>query len=194
MSLFSGVPEDPAIDMVMEYYSAKALYSAVTSLIHVIQREDNEAQRDAAYWTIQVVIPWMTRRLYRLSLAYGKPLVWILKENANLVDLEWTEEEQDPLKPPVERYTAQGPSGAWTVHSLQLGRFSFSLGDHKDHNNVRGQSHNSLAPGASVDCSIFQWLSNTFLTMVVNAPAECLESDSNEAYNNALLPQSESNE
>jgi len=39
------------------------------------------------------------------QLANGKPFVHILKENAHLIELEWTEEEQAQLKTLVERYT-----------------------------------------------------------------------------------------
>jgi len=48
MWLFSGAPEDPEDETVMEMYSTDALYSAVKSLMHAIRTEDEEAQHDAA--------------------------------------------------------------------------------------------------------------------------------------------------
>jgi SNF2 family DNA or RNA helicase len=53
MWLFSGVPDDPEDDMVMEQHRADALYFAVKSLMHPIRTEDEEVQQDAAHWSIQ---------------------------------------------------------------------------------------------------------------------------------------------
>jgi len=39
-----------------------------------------------------------------LKVVIGEPLVRIPKKNAQLIDLEWTEEEQAHLKTLVERY------------------------------------------------------------------------------------------
>jgi hypothetical protein len=116
MWLFSGVPEDPEDETVMEMHGADALYSAVKSLMHAIWTEDKEAQQDAAHRTIQIAKPWMIRRWSESNLANGKPLVRIPNENAHLVDLEWTEEQQAELKSLVERYTSRGASGAWRVN------------------------------------------------------------------------------
>ena len=90
MSLFSGAPEDPEDDMVMEQHGADALYSAVKSVMHAIRTEDEEAQQDVAHRMIQITKRWTIRRWSELKLANGKPLVRIPKENAHLVDLEWT--------------------------------------------------------------------------------------------------------
>jgi len=49
MWLFSGAPEDPEEETVMEMHGADALYSAVKSLMHVIRTEDQDAQQDAAH-------------------------------------------------------------------------------------------------------------------------------------------------
>jgi len=105
MWLFSGAPEDPEDETVMEMHGADALYSAVKSLMHAIRTEDEEAQQDAAHRMIKIAKPWIIRRWSEWKLANGKPLVRIPKENAHLVDLEWTEEEQAKLKTLVERYT-----------------------------------------------------------------------------------------
>jgi hypothetical protein len=116
MWLFSGAPEDPEDDTMMEKHGAEALYSAVKSLMHAIQTKDEEAQQDAAHRMIQIAKPWTIRQWSESTLADGKPLVRIPKENAHLVDLEWTEEEQAHLKTLVERYTLRGASGAWRVY------------------------------------------------------------------------------
>jgi len=62
MWLFSGAPEDPEDDTVMEMHSADALYSAVKSLMHAIRTEDEEAKQDAAHRMIQIATPWTIRR------------------------------------------------------------------------------------------------------------------------------------
>jgi len=139
MWLCSGAPEDPEDETVMEKHGADALYSAVKSLKHAIQTEDQDAQQDAAHQMIQIAKPWTIRRWSESELANGKPLVRIPKENAHLVDLEWTEEEQTKLKTLVERYTSRGASGAWRVHRWHLACFSLVLGDTEDRNDVSGQ-------------------------------------------------------
>jgi hypothetical protein len=103
MWLFSGASENPEDETVMEMHGANALYSAVKSLMHAIQTEDQDAQQDAAHRMIQTAKPWTIRRWSESKLTNGKPLVRILKENAHVVDLEWTEEEQAKLKTVVER-------------------------------------------------------------------------------------------
>jgi len=62
MWLFSGAPEDPEDETVMEKHGADALYSAVKSLMHAIRTEVQEAQQDAAHWMIQIAKPWTIRR------------------------------------------------------------------------------------------------------------------------------------
>ena len=123
----------------MEKHSADALYSAVKSLIHTIGTEDEDAQHDAAHRMKQIAKPWTIRRWSELKLGNGKPLVRIPKENAHLVDLEWTEEERAKLKTLVERYTSLGASGAWRVHKWRLACFSLVLGDTEVRNDVSGQ-------------------------------------------------------
>jgi len=103
MWLISDAPEDPEDDTVMEKYGADALESSVKSLMHAIRTKDEEAQNDVAQWMIQIAKPWTICRWSESKLANGAPLVWIPKENATLIDLEWTEEEQAHLKTLVER-------------------------------------------------------------------------------------------
>ena len=62
MWLFSGVPEDPEDDPVMETHSTKELYSAVKSLTNAIRTEDKHAQQDAAHRMINIAKPWTIRR------------------------------------------------------------------------------------------------------------------------------------
>jgi len=136
MWLFSGAPEDTEDDTVMEKHSADALYSAVKSLMQAIRTEDKDARQDAAHRMIQIAKPWTIRRWSESKLANGKPPVRIPKENAHLVDLEWTEEEQGKLKTLVERYTSWGASGVWRVHKWCLPCISLVLGDTKDRNDI----------------------------------------------------------
>jgi hypothetical protein len=74
----------------------------------------------AAHRMIQIAKPWTTRRWSESKLANGNPLVRIPKENAHLVDLEWTADQQAKLKALVEKYTSRGSSGAWRVHRWRL--------------------------------------------------------------------------
>jgi len=120
MWLFSGAPEEPEDETFMEKHGTEALDSAVKSLMHASRTEDQNAQPDAAHRMIQIAKPWTIRRWSESKLANGKPLVRIPKENAHLVDLEWTEEEQAKLKTLVERFTSQGASGVWRVHRWWL--------------------------------------------------------------------------
>jgi hypothetical protein len=193
MWLFSGAPENPEDETVMEKHGADALYSAVKSLMHAIRTEDQEAQQDAAHRMIQIAKPWTIRRWSESKLANGKPLVRIPKENAHLVDLEWTEDEQAKLKTLVERYTSRGASGAWRVHRWRLACFSLVLGDTEDRNDVSGQWYNEWPLDTWVDSPIFRWLRDTFLPMLVKEPAEYPEPDEDEASNEALLHEPESN-
>ena len=61
MWLFSGTPEDPEDDTVMEMHGTDALYSAVKSMMHAIWTEDEHAQQDAACRMIQITKPWKIR-------------------------------------------------------------------------------------------------------------------------------------
>jgi len=79
MWLFSGAPEDPEDETVMEMHGADTLYSAVKSLMHAIRTEDQDTQQDAAHQMIQIAKPWTIRRWSELKLANGKPLVRIPK-------------------------------------------------------------------------------------------------------------------
>jgi len=193
MWLFSCAPEDPGDDAVMEKHGTYALYSAVLSLMHAICTENKDAQQDAAHWTILIVKPWTIRRWSESKLANGKPLVRIPKENAHLVDLEWTENEQEKLMTLVERYTSWGASGAWRVHRWWLACFSLVLGDTEDWNDVSGQWYDVWPLDTWVDSLIFRWLRETFLPMLVKDPAEYSEPDEDKATNQALLHQPESN-
>jgi len=136
---FSGAPDDPEDDTVMEKHGAEALYLAVKSLMHAIRTGNKEAQQDAAHRMIQIAKPRIIRRWSESKVANGKPLVWIVKENAHLIDLEWTEDEQAKLKTLVERYTLRGASGAWRVHRWRLACFSLVLGDTENCNDISGR-------------------------------------------------------
>jgi hypothetical protein len=105
---------------VIEKHHAEALYSAVKSLIHTIWTKDKGAQQVALDWMIQITKPRTIRWWSELKLANGKPLIWIWKQNTNLIDLRWNDEEQGHLKTLVERYTLRVASGVWKVHRWEL--------------------------------------------------------------------------
>jgi hypothetical protein len=88
MWLFSGAPEDPEDETVMEKHGAKVLYPTGKSLKYAIWTEDQDAQQDVAHQTIQIAKPWTIRRWPESTLAKWKRLVSIVEENAHLVDLE----------------------------------------------------------------------------------------------------------
>jgi hypothetical protein len=138
MWLFSGVPEDPEDETVMEKHGARALYNAAKSFMHVIRTEVQGAQQDAAHRMVAIAKPWTIKMLSESKLANGKPLVPIRNENAHHVDLQRIEEEQAKLKTLVERFTSQGASGARRLQRWLLPCFSLVLGDPKDRNEVSG--------------------------------------------------------
>ena len=192
MWLFSCAPEYPEDKTVMEMHSADALHSAVKSSMHAIPTEEQDSQQDSARWMIQIRKPWTIRRWSESKLTNGKPLVWIPKENAHCVDLEWNEDEQAKHKTRVERYTSRGGSGAWMVPTSYLACFLFVVGDTEDQNDVSGQWYNEWPLDTLVDSPIFRWLRDRFLPILVNECAEYPEPDKNEASNEALLHEPES--
>jgi len=91
---FSGVPEDPENDTMMEKLGAEALYSTVKSVMHAIQREDEDTQQDAVHRLRQIADPSTILRWSESKLAIGQQCSWITKKHALLNDLEWTEDKQ----------------------------------------------------------------------------------------------------
>ena len=87
----------------MEKHGDKALYSAVKSLMNSIQTAGHDAQEHAAHWMIRIAKCWTIIRQLESKLTNGKPLVSISTQDAHLVDLEWTEEEQAKLNTVAER-------------------------------------------------------------------------------------------
>jgi len=187
MWLFSGAPEDPEDDTVMEKHRTDVLYSAVKGLKHAIRTEDQDAQLDAPHWMIQIAQPWTKSRWSESTLANGKPLVRILKENPHLVDFELTVAEHSKRKTVVKRYTSQGTSEARRVRKWRLASSSFILGDTEDLNDVSGQWYNDWPLDSWVDTLILQRLRDTFQPILVNTPAEYPKPDEDEALNELLL-------
>jgi len=89
MWLFSGAPDNPQDETLVGKHSAELLYSAVRSLMNAIRTEDQDAQQNAAHWTIQVSEPWIISQWTKLHIANGKQVVRTLKKNALLGNLEW---------------------------------------------------------------------------------------------------------
>ena len=82
----------------MEMHGAKAVYSPLKSLMHDSQTEDKEAQHDEVHRIIEIELLCMIRKWSELKLANGQPVISIRKDNAPLLDLEWTEGNQAKLK------------------------------------------------------------------------------------------------
>jgi hypothetical protein len=88
MWLFSGAPEEPEAETLIEQHSAKGLCAAVKRLKHAIWSEDQGTEQDAAHRMMQIAKHWNIRRLSDSKLTNRKPLVQIPNENVHLVDLE----------------------------------------------------------------------------------------------------------
>ncbi|KAF8246219.1 hypothetical protein K440DRAFT_645299 [Wilcoxina mikolae CBS 423.85] len=84
---------------------------------------------DAAGRIIRVAKPWTIRRWSESKQANGEPLVKVPKEEAHLINPEWTVQEQATLQQLVARYKSQGEGGAWRVHRWRLACFPVVLGD-----------------------------------------------------------------
>jgi len=186
MWLFSGAPEDPKDETVMEKHGTQSLYSALKSSMHAILTEDHDAQPDVADRMIYIATRWTFRRWSETNLMNGDPLVWTPKENAYRADPELTEEEQAKLKTLVKRYTSKGTSGVWRVHRWQLACCSLVLGDTEDRHDISGQWSDQWPLETWVDNLIIRWLRVTYLPMLVNEPVEYPKPVEDEASNEAL--------
>jgi len=191
--LFSGAPGDPGVDSVMQNDGTEALYSAVKSVVLAIRTEDRKAQQHATHWMIQVTKPWTISGWSDSILAYVELFVRVPKYNAHRIAPQWTVEAQSELKTPVERYTSQGASGVWGVHTWGLAWFPLVLGDTKVPNDISGQWYDNWPLDTWADSPIFWSLRDPFLWFLVNAPAEYPEPDKDEASNEVLLRNPECN-
>jgi len=63
------------------------------SLLHTIQTEDEDAQMESANQMIYIANPCMIRRWSKSKLLDGKLLIQMPKDNAHLIDLEFTEDD-----------------------------------------------------------------------------------------------------
>jgi len=111
------------------------------------------------------------------------------KDNAHLIDLEWTEEEQANLMTLVQKYTSQGSSGAWRVHRWRPACFSSVLGDMEDRSDVSAQWYDEWPLNTWVDSPISRWLMDAFLPMLANEPAQSPEPDEDDASREMLIPE-----
>jgi glycerate kinase len=68
MWLLAGAPQDPDDDTVLEKHGAEALYSAVKSVMHAIQTQNEQAQQNAEHWTKQIAKHWMFKRWFESKL------------------------------------------------------------------------------------------------------------------------------
>jgi hypothetical protein len=110
-------------------------------------------------------------------------------DDAHLIDLEWTEDEQAKLKTLVERYTSRDVSGALMVHRWQLSCFSLVLGDTEERNDISGQWYDEWPLDDWVDSPIFLSLRETFLPMLVREPRKYPEPEQDNESREALFPE-----
>lgn len=87
MWLFSGVPQHPEKDTLMEKHSTEALYSTVKGVVNAIQTEDEEFQQNAAQQMIQIAKDSIIRRWSESNLTNLYITIWILEKNSHLVGL-----------------------------------------------------------------------------------------------------------
>ena len=114
----------------------------------------------------------------------------IPKENAPLIDLDWTEDEQsNTLKALVESYTSHGGTGACRVHRWRLACLSLVLGAREDHNNMSRKWYSEWPLDTLVDTPVFRWLRETFLPVLVNQHAEYPEPDEDDPLREAYVPE-----
>jgi len=187
--LFSGGPDNPQYDTVMEKHSAEALHSAVKGLMHAIHTEGKEARQDVVHQMIQSAKGWTVRRWLEFIQANRILLVLILMENVHFIDSEWTEDNQAKLKTCVQRYTSLGASGAWRVNRWRLGCFLFVLGDTEDYNEVSGQWYDKWPDDTRVYYPILWRPRETFLPILVNDRAEVPKPDQDDESRELLLPE-----
>jgi len=103
----------------------------------------------------------------------------------------WTEEDGAKWKTLVQRFTSRSASGACRVHRLWLVFFWLVWGDTEDRNHISGQWYNEWPLDAWVDSLIFGWLKETFLTIIINNPAEYPEPDPDNTSRGVFLPEQE---
>jgi len=162
--------------------------------MHAIQTKHKEHQQDVLHWMLNIGEPSMIRMWSEVKGSNRKPLVLILKDNAHLNDLEWTDDVQPKLMTVGERYTSQGASEASRVHRWRLACFLFLLGDTEDCNNVSWQCYKEWPAETGVDSSISRSLRDTFLPMFVDEPAEYCEPDQDNTSREAVLPKHDRHE
>jgi len=69
MWLYPGVPDNAEDDTLMETHGAEAFDTTIKSVMHAIQTEDKDAQREVAQWMIQIAKPWTIRSSLESRLA-----------------------------------------------------------------------------------------------------------------------------
>ncbi|KAF8249294.1 hypothetical protein K440DRAFT_216995 [Wilcoxina mikolae CBS 423.85] len=106
---------------------------------------------------IRVARPWTIRRWSESKQANGEPLVKVPKDNAHLINLQWTTEEQAKLQQLVDHYESQGEGGTWRVHQWRLACFSLVLGDTED-KYPGGDWREAWPLETWVQSPIFRWL------------------------------------
>jgi len=78
--------------------------------MHAIRTADKEGPQDVAKQMMEIANASRISRGSESNLGNGTPLAQILEEKATLIDPMWTEEEQETIKPLVQRNTSWGTS------------------------------------------------------------------------------------
>jgi len=162
--------------------------------MHAIQTKDEEAPQDAAHWMIQMVKVRIMRRWSELKLMNRKLLVRIPKDNAHLIDLQWTDNQQAKLKTLVKNYPFRGTLEECRVHGLQLAYLWLVMRDTEDRNDISGQWYNAWPRDAWVDSAIIWCWREKLLPILVNEPTQYPEPDQHNKSREGLHPHQDRNE
>jgi hypothetical protein len=93
--------------------------------------------------------------------------MWIAQRNVDLLDLEWTDDEQEQLKSLADWYTTCGALVACRIHRSQLECYSLVLKDPEVCNDMAVHQYNELALDSEVNLPIFHFLRETFQPILV---------------------------
>jgi len=194
MWLCSGAPGDPEDDTGIEKHDAEVLHSAVRSVMHAIQTEDEQTPHDMAHYRFPNAKLWTIRRCSESKLPNEQPLVWIWNEHAHNLDLEYTEKEHSKLNTDLEKYALEYAPEVWRARRWYEACVFIMLADSEDDHNKLGQCYDNWRLDALADSLTCIWLRETFLAMLVNKPVEYPQPDHDCAPREALLPKHERKE
>jgi len=187
----AGVSEHLNDNIMIEKYNAEVLNFALKRVMHAIQTQQNKAQQDVVHCMIHITKLWTIRKWSKSKTTIEKPSLWLWIDNADLIDLKQTEEDQAQWMTLGERYTLHGTAAAWRIHRWSLVCFFIVLGDTNNHNTLLKQWYDEGLLDAMVDYPIFQGLIVTFLPMLIFEPVEYTEPDQDKTSSEVLLHEPE---